>query len=157
MNFPGEHMPAGRPKKYPTPEEAHAAILKRLRDKYATKKNGIVRSYDNTTPTEAFRGTKAYRLYHGCKSRSKKRGIPFDLDIQYVQDLLNESEVCPLLGIPYDEERYTQSLDKIIPELGYIKGNVWVISYRANSIKNDASIEELQMIVQGLSKKLGEK
>ncbi len=148
---------AGRPKKYSTREEALAANAKAARERYAARKNGVVRDYDKTTPTEAFRSTKAYRLYYSCKCRSKKNGIPFDLDVPYIQTLLDESAVCPLLGTAYSDGKYTQSLDKIIPELGYTKGNVWVVSYRANSIKNDASIDELRMIVKGLANKLDEK
>jgi hypothetical protein len=34
-------------------------------------------------------------------------------------------------------------LDKIVPELGYVKGNVQVISTLANTMKNQASIEQL--------------
>ncbi len=152
---PGDSM-AGRPKKYFTREEALAAQAKAAREKYAAKK-GVVREYLIDPNAEKYRGTKVYSLYHSCKSRAKKNGIPFDLDAEYIAKLLNESEKCPLLGIPYDDGRYTQSLDKIIPELGYIKGNVWAVSYRANSIKNDASIDELRMIVEGLAKKLDKK
>ena len=39
------------------------------------------------------------------------------------------------------------SLDCIIPELGYVPGNVAVISRRANTIKNDATIEELELVL----------
>jgi hypothetical protein len=44
------------------------------------------------------------------------------------------------------------SLDKIIPSKGYIKGNVWVISNRANTLKNDASLQELELLVENLKK-----
>lgn len=144
----------GRPKKYNTEKEAREAKAKLARERYAKKKGSEIRSYDKTTPTEVFRGTKAYRLYYGCKSRSKLKGIPFDLDITYIQELLDNTPECPLLKVPFTEGSYTQSLDKIIPELGYTKGNVWIVSYRANSIKNDASLEELRTIVEGLAKKL---
>jgi hypothetical protein len=147
-------MPAGRPKKYATPEEAHEAKLRKLRERYAAKKSTSVRDYDRAAPLEEYRGTKAYRLYYSSKSRSKKYGLPFDLDVHYIQDLLDVGDVCPLLGVPYDDGKYTQSLDKIIPELGYTKGNVWIVSYRANSIKNDASLEELQRLTKALEAKL---
>lgn len=38
------------------------------------------------------------------------------------------------------------SLDKIIPSLGYVPGNVLVISWRANRIKCDATANELMLI-----------
>lgn len=48
------------------------------------------------------------------------------------------------------------TLDKIIPALGYVPGNVWVISHRANTIKSDASLEELKTLTANLEKKLNE-
>lgn len=40
------------------------------------------------------------------------------------------------------------TLDKIDPSKGYTVGNVQIISSRANTIKNDASLEELKTIVK---------
>lgn len=65
---------------------------------------------------------------------------------------------CPLLGIPLQQaggfrEAGSPSLDRIRPELGYVPGNVWAISYRANQIKNDATLAELRAIVAGLEAK----
>lgn len=37
-------------------------------------------------------------------------------------------------------------MDRVIPELGYVKGNVEIISYRANRLKNDATYHELRAI-----------
>ena len=42
------------------------------------------------------------------------------------------------------------TIDKLIPSLGYTKGNVWVISRRANMIKSDATLEELELLVGNL-------
>jgi hypothetical protein len=44
----------------------------------------------------------------------------------------------------------TPSLDRIDSSLGYVKGNVWVISWRANHIKTDATLDELRLLVTGL-------
>jgi len=38
--------------------------------------------------------------------------------------------------------------------MGYVKGNVWVISHRANRIKNDATLLELEKLVTALKKRL---
>jgi len=57
--------------------------------------------------------------------------------------------MCPILGIPLipgigAQSPNSPSLDRIIPSLGYVKGNIAVISYRANAMKNDATIDELE-------------
>jgi hypothetical protein len=40
--------------------------------------------------------------------------------------------------------RSSPSLDKIIPSRGYVKGNVMVVSSKANLMKSDASVTELR-------------
>ncbi len=59
---------------------------------------------------------------------------------------------CPILGIElnyFNEEGYlddSPSFDRINPALGYVKGNVAIISMRANRIKNNGTAEEHQKI-----------
>ena len=86
------------------------------------------------------------------KSKCKRRGIPFDLSY----DDIIIPDTCPILGIPLtfgnalkhaSPTDNSPSLDRVIPSLGYVKGNVVVISQRANRIKNDSSLEELVKIV----------
>lgn len=86
-----------------------------------------------------------------AKARAKKKGIVFDITI----DDFSLPDKCPLLEIPlavnYDASSdNSYSLDKIIPELGYVKGNVWIISNKANAIKSNASLEELKLLVKNL-------
>ena len=57
---------------------------------------------------------------------------------------------CPVLGLPLYRNSggaaqgpNSPSLDRIDPDLGYVRGNVKVISARANSIKSNATPEEL--------------
>ena len=40
------------------------------------------------------------------------------------------------------------SLDRLVPGLGYVPGNVIVVSSRANVIRNNASIDELRKVLQ---------
>ncbi len=66
-------------------------------------------------------------------------------------------EFCPLLGLKLQrgtgkQRAASPSLDKIIPSLGYVPGNVWVISHRANELKRDATLEELQMLAYNFAK-----
>lgn len=92
-------------------------------------------------------------LLRAAKARAKKKGIPFDITI----DDFILTEECPLLEIPLtvgygNSLENSYSLDKIIPELGYVKGNVWVISNKANMIKSNASLKELQLLTKNLEK-----
>lgn len=88
------------------------------------------------------------------KNRAKTNKIPFNLDIT---DIV-VPEVCPVLGIPITSgfekgKGYHPdgpSVDRLIPSLGYVKGNVRVISARANLLKNDATISELELVLEDL-------
>jgi hypothetical protein len=66
---------------------------------------------------------------------------------------------CPILGIPlvYGAEGMrtdnSASIDKLEPSKGYVEGNVNIISWRANRIKNDGTLEELSKIVAWLQQK----
>ena len=82
-----------------------------------------------------------------AKKRAVMRNVPFDLD---VRDIVIP-EVCPVLGIWLESslekaKGNSPSLDRIIPEKGYVKGNVIVISHRANQLKSDASLNEMEAL-----------
>ena len=87
-----------------------------------------------------------------AKNRAIEKGIPFDLtpeDIPY-------TEICPLLNIQLNWKhgprvKNTPSLDRIIPEKGYVKGNVRIISNLANMMKSYASNEELQTFASNIN------
>lgn len=88
------------------------------------------------------------------KCKCKKRGIPFDITV----DDLSIPTHCPILGIElqFNEggaKDNSPSIDRIIPEMGYVKGNVIVISGRANRIKNNATIAEMYLIYKFYSDK----
>ena len=87
---------------------------------------------------------------------AKARALKFNLDFNIDLDDIVLPKVCPLLNIPLSinssNKDYSYSLDKIDPKKGYVKGNVWVISFRANKIKNDASLSELELLTSNLRK-----
>jgi hypothetical protein len=89
------------------------------------------------------------KLVSGAVNRGKQNGLYSDL---VVSDLV-WPDVCPVLGIhlTYNGQRGDRdtraSLDRRDPAIGYTKENVRVISMRANRIKSDATIEELQKII----------
>lgn len=83
-----------------------------------------------------------------ARARAKKNNLPFNITIE---DIVIP-EFCPILEIKLERKEYgkggsfqrnSPSLDKIDPKLGYVKGNVIVISMKANVMKNNATKEEL--------------
>lgn len=90
-------------------------------------------------------------MYSAAKIRARNRGIPFDIDI----DDIIIPDKCPILEVPLilgtkDNYEYTPSLDRIDNSKGYIKNNIMVISKKANSMKNSATLEELKMFVKNV-------
>jgi hypothetical protein len=94
-------------------------------------------------------------LLHGAKGRAKELGLPFNLT---VDDIVVPKQ-CPLLGIKlvFHKDRAewdSPSIDRIVPKLGYVRGNILIISRRANAIKQDASLEEIETLAKNLRKHL---
>lgn len=83
------------------------------------------------------------QLYNTAKSRAKLKGREFTIDLE---DIVIP-DVCPVLNVPIGTGEYAPSVDRTDHTKGYIKGNVRVISTRANRLKNDATAEELQLVL----------
>ena len=101
--------------------------------------------------------TLEYRLWNSAKQRAAANNLPFNITI----DDIVIPDVCPLLGIeiikrnPREPQFHgcrdnSPSLDRLIPSLGYVKGNIIVISNRANTIKNSSTLDELMLITKNL-------
>ena len=96
---------------------------------------------------------RRYKMFHNAQHRAKKKGIPFTISI----DDIIIPETCPLLGITLvstndKRDPRNPSLDQKIPGQGYTPDNIWVMSSRANWIKCDASLQELELLVENLKK-----
>jgi hypothetical protein len=86
-------------------------------------------------------------MLQNARQSAKRLGLPFNIEIEYLEIPV----VCPALGITLRASTgyrtdSSPSVDRIIPHLGYVKGNVQVLSMRANRIKNDATVEELKKL-----------
>ena len=93
-----------------------------------------------------------------AKQRAKHKNLDFDLDLEYLLSIAPDE--CPVFNTKFiwgrhqgGQHRKTPSLDRIIPELGYIKGNVVFISLWANIIKADATEKELYAVADWLHDK----
>ena len=99
-----------------------------------------------------------YRMFQSAKHRAKKTGLRFEIELTDIQI----PNFCPILGLMLDKKTFknsnrkpsdnSPSLDRIDSNLGYIKKNIAVISCRANSIKNNGTIAEHELIAKFLEK-----
>lgn len=88
-------------------------------------------------------------LLRWAKRRADKYDVPFNLTV----DDIDIPAVCPVLGIPlFHSEKVASdnspTLDRIVPEVGYVAGNVIVVSNRANRIKSNASWHEISKLAE---------
>lgn len=102
--------------------------------------------------------TPEYNMWLNAKGRARRAGVDFNIDIGDIKI----PDKCPILDIPlvaHNGARNIQfdspSLDRIRPDEGYVVGNVWVISFRANRIKCDARLDELIAVANALENKIG--
>jgi len=87
-------------------------------------------------------------LWNVAKTRAKRNDIPFSIS---KADIVIP-EFCPVLGIKLERgvrgfHDTSPSLDRVIPELGYVSGNVQVISFRANRLKSDGTVDEIRRVL----------
>jgi hypothetical protein len=89
-------------------------------------------------------------IYNRLKQSARKRDIDFQLT---VSDIIHLSLplTCPIFGIPLVYNRgkamdNSFSVDRIDPNRGYIADNIWVISWKANRMKSNATLEELKLL-----------
>ena len=84
-----------------------------------------------------------WRLNILAKGRAKKQKLPYDITEKDIEKIWPKDNKCPILKIDFKEGASNRdnwpSLDKIIPKKGYVKGNIAVISFRANQIKSDVT------------------
>lgn len=88
-------------------------------------------------------------MLSNARARAIAAGVPFKVKLE---DIVVPTH-CPILGVPLYQTLgkkgggpNSPSLDRIEPHLGYVLGNIIVISSRANRLKSDATAEEMRKI-----------
>ena len=86
-----------------------------------------------------------------ARARARHAGVPFELS----EEDFEIPPVCPVLGMVLKPGRgrrgpteASPTLDRITPSRGYVRGNIVVVSWRANRLKSDATMLELETIVR---------
>lgn len=89
-----------------------------------------------------------------AKKRADRKNVPFDLPKGYIESILPTH--CPVFNTKFQYggngkvKPESPALDRIIPRLGYIQGNVQIISVKANNIKSAYNSNDIQMVADWL-------
>lgn len=99
--------------------------------------------------------TPVVYLLARARSRAREAGLPCTI----TREDIVIPEYCPVLGIRMsfsgmENRSSSPSLDKIIPELGYVPGNSAIISHRANNLKNNGTVNEHRRIADWMESQL---
>ena len=103
---------------------------------------------------ESYKKHRIQIAQKSARTRSKKSGVPFSITPAYLVSIFPVDGKCPALGIPlkwgvgcgpggnFD----SPALDRIVPELGYVEGNVIWVCHLANTIKTSATAEQIAAV-----------
>lgn len=90
------------------------------------------------------------KFHTRARDRAKEKNVPFNITLEYLRSIATDS--CPIFHTSFSwgssglgKGKFKDNgpqLDRIIPELGYIVGNVAFISHRANRIKDNGTMQE---------------
>ena len=107
-----------------------------------------LKKLERVTKLDKLPGSTAAYLLNMARKRARDKGLECTIQAKDI----HVPEVCPILQLPM--ERHTGkvqnnnfSLDRLDSTKGYIPGNVRVISWRANYIKNNLSVEQLERLL----------
>lgn len=121
-------------------------------------KNNFRKKFDSEFKTLIYTQKRESRLrnfihsmWKAAKKRAKERGLDFNIE----ESDIVIPKICPILEVPLefgtkDNYNYSPSLDRIDNTKGYIKGNIQVISKKANTMKNSATLQELQTFCKNI-------
>ena len=92
------------------------------------------------------------------RKAGQKNGLEFNIELSDIYI----PEFCPILGLKLDQRTFKGSnrrpldnapaLDRVDPGKGYLKENIEIISFRANSVKNDGTAREHELIAEFIEK-----
>jgi hypothetical protein len=118
-----------------------------------TARRALHRDKCNERYRQSAAKSKVRVLLAAKRYQCRKAGLPFDLT---PEDIVIP-DVCPVLGIPiyrgpgrargWGPRDNSPSIDRFVASAGYVRGNVRVISYRANRLRCDATVEELEKVL----------
>jgi hypothetical protein len=105
--------------------------------------------------THGMSGSKEFELFHAAKNRAKNKGLEFNIELS---DIIIP-ERCPyfdtvLMSKSLSNNNNSPSIDRINSNLGYVKGNIEIISWKANQIKSNGAGDD-HLVIGNRMKSLG--
>lgn len=125
--------------------EEQQVILDYVNENYETPIKSFLTKYSHLTSPQ-------HRMWYRAKKSSSSRKLSFNLLVEDIIIPLN----CPYLGVELltDPNQLNSpnyfSIDRIDSTKGYIKGNIQIISRLANTMKNNATIDQLINFCKGV-------
>lgn len=109
--------------------------------------NSDLKKQDLQWNRDDYKNCAIKHMLRRVKFRAKERGLEFNLD----ESDIVIPEHCPVLGLKLevaegDKKDNSPSVDRIDNSKGYVKGNIHIISWKANRIKSNATVKELMKI-----------
>ena len=126
---------------------------KTYREKHKDRLKIVKAEYDKKYNAE----NKDKKVLNGIKQRAKDNNLDFDLTL----DDINNFSVCPVFGFVLERSKgkpafNSPSVDRIDPTKGYTKDNIQILSNKANTMKQDATKEELVAFAKWILQTYGE-
>lgn len=95
-----------------------------------------------------------WALIGSARARAKKAGLPFDLDHEWAEKRWTGR--CELTGIEFSAKQpggpgmFSPSIDRIVPERGYVKDNCRFILHAVNSFRQNGTDAQMVEIAKAL-------
>ena len=136
-----------------------------------SRRNTTCRICERIAMSKRYRNNGIHQRYNSLRLTAKKKNIVFEISKEYLAKLFKEApDKCPIFGTEFGIVKYSPgnkdnnggfrnnsfSIDRIVPELGYVEGNLIIISDLANRIKNNATPDQIIQVGK-FYKKLQEK
>ena len=102
-----------------------------------------------------------HRMFFDARSRAREKNLPFSITKEHLKSIATNE--CPIFKTPFEwghsklgrgkQKLNGPQLDRIVPELGYVEGNVVACCRSINMKKGDLTIKDIQNLFNGLKKK----
>ena len=96
-------------------------------------------------------------LHKTIRRRANTAGTSFNLELADLYEIIPADEKCPVFNLPFDvftvkggkpgPKPMSVSCDRIEPDKGYVRGNIRLISMKANRILSNVPLSDLQRVV----------